>query len=212
MPYPHVPPDPDQPAPALRNDGLSVFSLQLKGMESWSEQKRHTFEFNGKAGAVYAPIPIDPADPNFYYGGVGIADLSGLGTAGTFGYKASFDDGDPSHAGTKSFDLTSDKTAVTAKITTVKHTTSSGGRVSFAATYMKAPGGSSVVAVPYAEQMPSFTASLYDALHGHVAVPGTNGTATIKVTPSGISRYVLFVASGLPDKMIPLSHPHVYDL
>ncbi len=210
MPYPHVPPDPDQPVPALRTAGLVVFSLNLKGMEPWSEQKLHTFAFNGKMGAVYMPTPIDAADPNYVYGGVGMGDLTGV--SGTFGYKSTFDNGNAAESGAKTADMTTDNSIVTAKITTVKHTTAAGGRVSFAATYMKAPGGSSVVAVPYAEQMPSMTASIYDALHGHSAVAGTNGTATVKVTPSGLKRYVLFVANGLPGKMIPLSLPHVYDL
>ncbi len=208
MPQPHIPPDPDQPEPALLEPGSSliVFSLELSGMTPWDEQKRVGFEFEGKAGAVYVPIAVKPDDPEYTYGGVGIGQLANVNT--TFKYAFTLDDGT-----SESGNLKAEKTTFTAKITTVT-VTRIPPKASFSVTYLlDATAGWFAVAVPYMEAMPVYgDLASYAAAHASAKVTGTSGTVTLKVTPGGANRYAIFLAKGLPGEMVPRSAPVIEQL
>ncbi len=213
MPYPYVPPDPDQPQPALKEATSKhiVFSLTLKGMKPWSEQKLHTFDFANRAGAVYVPNELNATD--YLYGGFGIGDLDGV--TSDFDWKFVYTDpSNPSHNGSKSDPpkLDSSSTTFGAKVTTVTHSTA-GSKVSFAVSYILPAGttGWLACAIPHERKMPGFNdLSAYQAASDMKAVSGTSGSVALKVTPGTVDSYAIFLARKQSGVVIPESAPVIH--
>ncbi len=210
MPYPLVPPDPDQPKPALLENGggLVAFSLTLTGMEPSTEQQHHRFHFAGQEAAVWVPVTVDAT--RHVFSGVGIGDLSGV--TETFQLKSTFDDG--THQQGKAHTLQARRGALDAEVRTVLHTRR-GEKIRLAVAFEVGCGsGWHLVAAPYASRTPKFADhAAYARAGAWRSVDHLGGTTELTVVPNGVDRYACFLAKGITDGVIvPLSAPMLHTL